>query len=214
MKEFHLFNIEVFNQYNLYKNFYHLSDISFPLLVSPNLSKGQNKILYIGQETNTWGRMFEENSSVEKLENAYEEFLEMGPPNTIFWQFVRNLVHSNHLSQHIIWSNVLLCGKKDHLGTPILPKELLFLSSEYLFQLYQSFSPTKVIIASSARSPYYNVISSFLEKAKIDMREFPTSNFPIVSDSFHRIFWTYHPNYLRFSKKTEIVQEEIKKYIK
>ena len=213
MREFHLYNTEIFNKYILYRDSYNLSDISLPLLVSPNLLKEKNKILYIGQETNTWGKHHSQDITVEVLENIYDQFLKMGPPNTIYWKFIRDLFETDNLYQNLVWSNLLLCGKKDTLGTPKLPDEFISLSSEYLFQLYQTMLPSKVIITSSPKYPYINVITSFLEKCGVDIINGPSKNFPVVFDSSLQIFWTYHPKYLRLSKKSINVTKEIKKYI-
>ena len=117
MNQFHLYNIEILKQYRLILNRYGREDLSYPLLVSPTLLNKDGKILYVGQETNTWGKEYEDPEIVGKLESLYEHFLRNGATNRPFWKFLKPILTSE-LHEQVIWSNLLLCGKKETLGTP------------------------------------------------------------------------------------------------
>lgn len=212
MSKFHVYNMEILKQYRLILNRYGREDLSYPLLVSPTLLNKEGKILYVGQETNTWGKEYEDIENVEKLEILYEYFLRNGATNRPFWKFLKPLLTSE-LHEQVIWSNLLLCGKKDSLGTPELPQELIMLSIEYLYSLYKELNPSLVLIASSSRTPYNVIVKEFLKKIDIFYLDHPSVQQPYAVDKDERVLWTYHPKYLYMSKTCAKVQEACKKII-
>lgn len=212
MRQFHLYNIEILKQYQLITNRYGREDLSFPLLVSPKLLNNDGKILYIGQETNTWGKNLDDHQVVENLETLYEQFLKGGATNRPFWKFLKPLL-TKELYEEVVWSNLLLCGKKDTLGTPELPQELITLSIDYLCQLYEEANPSLVLIASSSRFPYNEIVERFLQRIGVLLSGYPTRQHPYTVDKEEKVLWTYHPKYLYMSKNCVKVQEKCKQIL-
>lgn len=212
MNQFHVYNIEILKQYRLILNRYGREDLSYPLLVSPTLLNKDGKILYVGQETNTWGKEYEDPEIVGKLESLYERFLRSGATNRPFWKFLKPILTSE-LHEQVIWSNLLLCGKKETLGTPELPQELITLSIDYLYHLYKESNPSLVLIASSSRTPYNAIVEEFLQKIDIFHLDRPTAQQPYSVDKDEKVLWTYHPKYLYMSKNCAKVQEACKRII-
>lgn len=187
----------------------HQSSYANPLLVSPKLIKHHPQIMYIGQETNTWYQ--EKYLTANELEECYYHFLKNNTPSSLFWKFIKNCfdLNDDNLCQNILWCNALLCGKKEEKGTPIVTKELLTLSKEYLIFLYQYFSPEYIMIVAGPNHPYYAVIKSFLEEINHANLQYPTKK-EMCQISNH-IIWTYHPNYLNRTGKIKEITREIQK---
>ena len=63
----------------------------------------ERKILYIGQETNSWLNYDGENKSfcVDDVEQAYLNFLSMGANNKEFWTFIRNNIKALPLKEDL-----------------------------------------------------------------------------------------------------------------
>ena len=211
MNHFHLYNQDIFNQYLLCEK-EHPDKLSYPLLVSPECLNKTGKILYIGQETNTWGKDLTSNMTVKELEGLYDSFLQAGATNRPYWKFIKSIIDKS-LYESVVWSNLLLCGKRDGLGTPEVSDDLFRLSTEYLYHLYEVCKPSCVVILSSPRSIYANLIQSFFENIGCDILDIISPSQPILVNLDKNVIWTYHPKYLAMSKQTEKVKTICKKYI-
>ena len=168
--------------------------------------------MYIGQETNTWGKNLDDHQVIENLETLYEQFLKGGATNRPFWKFLKPLL-TKELYEEVVWSNLLLCGKKDTLGTPELPQELITLSIDYLCQLYEEANPSLVLITSSSRFPYNEIVERFLQRIGVLLSSYPTRQHPYTVDKEEKVLWTYHPKYLYMSKNCVKVQEKCKQIL-
>lgn len=206
MKNLVQYNRQILKQYDILE---HQSSYAAPLLVSPKSIKYHPQIMYIGQETNTWYQ--EENLTVDDLEEYYNYFLKNNIPSSLFWKFVKNCfdLNNDNLYQNILWCNTLLCGKKEMKGTPIITKELLTLSKEYLIFLYQLFHPEYIMIVAGPNHPYYAVIKSFLEEIDYANLHYPTKN--NMCQILDHVIWTYHPNYLNRTGKIKEIESNIRK---
>lgn len=211
MNHFHLYNQEIFNRY-LTCTKEQSDKLSYPLLVSPESLYITGKILYIGQETNTWGNQLHSSVSVEDLETLYDSFLRSEATNRPYWKFIKSMI-DKPLYESVVWSNLLLCGKRDGLGTPEVSDELFQLSTEYLYHLYEISKPSHVIILSSPRLVYAKLIRSFLENIGCVMNETISSTQSILVNQEKNVIWTYHPKYLAMSKQTEKVKSICKKHL-
>lgn len=211
MNSLHLCNIKTYEKYLLCS---HESpeQLSYPLLVSPKCIEKTGKILYVGQETNTWGNQGNNELSVEQLEYLYDSFLKNGATNRPYWKFIKEMIHEP-LYDSVVWTNLLLCGKRDSMGTPEVSEFLFQLSEEYLWNLYQISQPSSVIIMSSPNSVYKHLIKRFLEKLNCQITEIISSKQPVLIDEQKKVIWTYHPKFLALSKKTDLVQKSCKQYI-
>ena len=204
--------------YEEYKSIDDIENISSPLLVSSKRyleSIKKNPIMYIGQETNEWVN-YDNNSihSLNDIENRYDEFLiDYKTAKTIYWQFIKNILTTEYddIHKNIIWTNTLICGNRFSKGHPEITKELENLSLQNLLFLYDYFKPSYIINVSGSNNPYYNITEKFLNEIGISI-EYPISTNAItIKDNY---IWTYHPNYLRKSKKEKEVKEKIKRLIK
>ena len=90
MNNFHLYNIETFKKYQLLKE-HTVNNWSYPLLVSPNSLNEKGKILYIGQETNTWGRNMKFSNPIIELENMYDLFITYIEKDSVRYQQITEL---------------------------------------------------------------------------------------------------------------------------
>ena len=129
-----------------------------------------------------------------------------------YWKFIKSMI-DKPLYDSVVWSNLLVCGKRDGLGTPEVSDELFQLSTEYLYHLYEISKPSQVIILSSPRLVYAKLIRSFLENIGCVMNETISSTQSILVNQEKNIIWTYHPKYLAMSKQTEKVKSICKKYL-
>lgn len=202
-------NLKIYNE-KILNNFYRLeyqNEYSYPLLVSPKLKKYDPKIMYIGQETNTWLKDKNEKVTQEELEDTYYYFLKNGLPSSLFWKFIKKSFDlKEEVYKNIIWCNSIICGKKNEKGTPMLSCEMMEISIDYLIYLYHEFNPDYIVIVAGPNDPYYFIIKTFLSCIKKENLASPTrKNVFVLNDS---IFWTYHPNYLnRIGKIDETIKE-------
>ena len=210
MNKLHLYNIEAYQRYKLCEQ-ENPNQLSSPLLASPQIIESPGKILYIGQETNTWGKEIN-NNFISNLEALYDNFLKNDATNRPYWKFIKGMINES-LYDSVVWSNLLLCGKKDTLGTPNVSQQLLELSEDYLYHLYEVSKPRSVVIASSPNSVYKELINHFFEKVDCDIKDTLSTSQPVLVDEEKNIIWTYHPRYLAQSKNTEKVKTICKKYI-
>lgn len=211
MNHFHLYNQQVFKEYLLCDK-ENPGMLSYPLLVSPEYINTSGKILCIGQETNTWGNHFLKDVSVDDLEDLYASFLKKGATNRPYWKFIKEVTADSSL-ESIVWSNLLLCGKRDTLGTPEVSENLFHLSEEYLYHLYKECYPCHVMILSSPHSVYANLIQCFFENIDCHMSDTLSSRQPVLINEDKKVIWTYHPKYLTMSKQIEKVKTICKNYI-
>jgi len=197
-----------------YKSIENVVDLSAPLLVSTdsnylyNISNSNNKILYIGQETNGWINDINDwNLTQELLESVYLEVIKRKNSNE-FFRFINNF--STNIYQNVIWSNTLIAGKKHGKGHPIVTDKLQELSLESLLFLYEYFKPTITLFVSGPSNPYYEIVKEFLNTIKSKIDSYPKISNPVISDKEKNIFWTYHPNYLNMKHLKKKVLRNIK----
>jgi len=190
------FNCELFEQYNKIEN---VSELSSPLLVSSdkdylnNIKNSNYKVLYVGQETNGWVNDYKCNINVNLLENIYLEVLKRKNSRE-FFRFLNNF--SSMPYDNVVWTNVLLAGKKYGVGYPKITDKLQELSLENLIFLYKYFKPDITLFVSGPNNPYYEIVKSFLEAINSKIDNYPTITNPVINNKEKNIFWTYHPNYL------------------
>lgn len=205
MQQLILHNQKILAQYYTLE---HQCSYSYPLLVSPKLIIHHPKIMYIGQETNTWFKELTNHMSSTTLEENYYYFLKNQIPSTLFWKFIMNSfeLKRDTLYQNILWCNTLLCGQRSTKGTPIISDELLDLSIQYLLFLYQQFQPETIIIVAGPNNPYYSIIKAFLETIQ---KEVPYPTKEQICQNTGNVIWTYHPNYLNRTGKIKEVTNQI-----
>lgn len=197
-----------------YKKLENILELSAPLLVSTdttylnNIKNSNNKILYIGQETNGW---FDNNINQELLEKTYLEVLNR-KNNRDFWRFLYNFSIDN--CKNVIWSNTLIAGKRYGIGYPNITDKLQDLSLKNLLFLYEYFKPDITLFVSGPNNPYYEIVKGFLTEINSKIDNYPTISNPLIFDKEKDIFWTYHPNYLNRSHLKQKVLDTIKDYQK
>lgn len=195
-----ILNKMIYEKYQLVKT----NHFSSPLLVNPNQIEANPKIMYIGQETNTWGDGLE---SQLELEDKYEEFLLNGATGKDFWKFIKDIISNQDIYNNVIWTNALIAGRKDAKGLPHEYDLLFDISVEYLVELYNLFKPDKVIIVAGPKDPYYQIIINFFSKIDVATNMYPTINNPLIKVD-NNIYWTYHPNFLNKKHlKTKIIEQ-------
>lgn len=85
-------------------------ELSNPLLLTDDV---KGKILYLGQETNTWWGSHKDFSSARNLEMKYNDyFLKDKMRNREFWKFIREGVSCHDVANqgNITWSNLFVCS--------------------------------------------------------------------------------------------------------
>lgn len=192
-------------------------ELSSPLLVSSNEDyinnlKNVSNIFYIGQETNGWIH----SNDVETLEKGYLNFLLNNNYYKEYWKFI-NLVRkdSSKCFSNVLWSNTLICGKKDAIGTPKINDVLLSISLENLKYLYDLIKPKMTLIVSGPCNPYYEIITEFLKYINSSINGlYPNTREMIISDVDKNIHYTYHPNYLKRRGKFLEIGNTLNNYIK
>ena len=201
----------------------HVDEFSSPLLVTTNpcylegIKKAPVKILYIGQEVNTWGNSLKHlRLDAKQLEEIYYQFFCLNyATNKDFWKAARSFieVEKQDLSKYIIWNNALIAGRKDAKGAPAHAQELMNISVDYLTYLINYFEPDLIVTVVGPKDPYYQVLSQLFKNCNIKITGYPTSKNPLIISEDNRLYWTYHPNYLnRIASKKEIL-ETIKKAV-
>ena len=210
-------NIEIMEQYKLLK---HKDDFSIPLLVSSNPIylnnlKLNKKLLYIGQETNTWmnsNKMVEYN--IENIEEEYYNFLKKECNNKEFWRFLKQIL-KNQIIDSTIWSNTLIVSKKNSKGTPNNIDEISQMSLSNLIYLYEYFKPEITVITAGPNSPYFEIITQFLKQIDSKLyKQHPTINELMIKDLDKKIFYTYHPNFLQRKNKLKELALNVNDYVK
>jgi len=192
-------------------------NLSSPLLVSSNKSyldglKQNKSIFYIGQETNGWCHSLD----VNDLEETYYNFLMNNNYNKEFWRFLKNIRGNDSNSfSNVLWSNALICGKKDEIGAPTISDQIMDVSLDNLKYLYNLIKPDMTIIVSGPTNPYYEIITEFLKHINSSLSGlYPKSNEILLTDSENNVHYTYHPNYLNRKGKFLEISKELNKYTK
>ena len=217
MNDLRVFNEKIFKESLVIQKQYNLS--------APNLVSSKrflktiknNPILYIGQETNCW---VNDDSTLDinigRVEDSYDSFIiDYNGDNTVFWQFIKSIINNEPIADNVVWTNTLLMGNRYKKGTPIVDKSLLDISYKNLLYLYKFFNPSNTIIVAGNSNPYYSVLNRFYKEIDSSLSDkWPTSSEPLIIDDKNSIFMTYHPMYLRKSKKYDSVVKEIKAYYK
>ncbi|MBE6153042.1 MAG: hypothetical protein E7166_02275 [Firmicutes bacterium] len=206
------FNKTLIDRYRTIEN---VVDLSAPLLVSTdsnylnNISNSNNKVLYIGQETNGWINDINDWSLTQELiESVYLEVIKR-KNNNEFFRFINNF--STNTYQNVIWSNTLIAGKKYGKGYPVITDKLQELSLENLVFLYKYFKPDITLFVSGPNNPYYEIIKEFLNIINSKIESYPKISNPVVYNKEENIFWTYHPNYLNMKHLKTKLLSKIKK---
>lgn len=207
------FNNYVLEEYNKIEN---REELSSPLLISSDLNYTdslEQKIMYIGQETNCWFNYDYPNNkvTVEALEKKYFEFLMQGARNRDFWKYFKQLleISDEKLISNVIWNNTFIAGKRREMGAPIVTDSLANLSLEYLLTIRNFFEPEHIILVNGPTNPYYGVTIRFLKEIKSSLvTTYPTISNPLVVDEKNNIFWTYHP---AFQKRAGLIDETMNK---
>lgn len=196
-------NLEELNKY-IYEEYKHLSNreqLSLPLLIfsdSTYIDNLQRKILYIGQETNSWMNYDDAYylPDVSTIEKRYYEFLKEGARNKNFWLFIKNVldIDSDQLLSNVIWNNIFIAGKRQSIGHPDSNDKLEELSVEYLLEITKIFNPEQIIFVCGPKNPYYRIATKYLKEINSTLiYNYPTINNLVINDD--RIIWTYHPAY-------------------
>lgn len=210
MKNIHEFNEKALNYLRKIEC---NEDLSNPLLISPKCS---GKIMYVGQETNCWqgGLRDNEYKVIELEELYYEKFFNSNFKNTLFWKFVREIYEKYNVSDDIIWTNVLLVGKKDSIGKPLNSDRIRDISIENLISIYENFNIEKIICVAGPNNPYYDVFTSFLDEIGKTISGYPCKEQTVVYSDDKKAAYLYHPQYLWRNDIYDDVVDEMKLFIK
>lgn len=189
------------------------TELSNPLLVSPRCN---GKIMYIGQETNCWhgGLLNNEYKASELEELYYEKFFSSNFKNTLFWKFIRQIYGKYNVSDDIIWTNVLLTGKKDSIGKPLNSDKLRDISIENLITIYENFNIEKIICVAGPNNPYYDIFTSFLGEIGKTISGYPCREEAITYSDDEKVAYLYHPQYLWRNHIYDDVVGKMKIFIK
>ncbi len=207
----HTLNDEVLEQVKIIDKNYLLSN---PLLISSNST---GKILYLGQETNTWYGSHKGITSARVVEGYYDEFFfENKMPNKPFWRFIRNAADISDVGNDgdITWANLFICSNKDKKGTPKLSDEIKNLSINYLLNVIDILGIEKVIAVVGPQNPYYFVLMSLLGELGWKTNEWPTESKTVVYSENEKLFYTYHPNRLQRTHNFDDACIKASKFIK
>lgn len=210
MIELESLNDEIFEKIKFIDKDFVLSN---PLLISPNVS---GKILYLGQETNTWCGSHKNFDSARELEKLYDDFfLKNRMPNTLYWKYIREATNCHDVANdgNITWNNIFICSNKDHKGTPVLFNEINDLSVYYLANIIEMLKIEKIISAVGPTNPYYDTLNKLVSQLGWLINDYPTVNEPCVYSDNEKMLYTYHPMYLQKSKNLNRTIEETKKFI-
>lgn len=187
--------------------------LSNPLLISSNV---KGKILYLGQETNTWCGSHKDFDSAKELEKLYDDFfLKNRMPNTLYWKYIREATNCCDVANdgNITWNNIFICSNVDRKGTPVLFNEINDLSVYYLANIIDILKIEKIISAVGPKNPYYDTLNMLANELGWSINDYPTVNKPCVYSDNEKILYTYHPMYLQKSKNLDKVIEKTKKFI-
>lgn len=189
-------------------------ELSNPLLLTDNIP---GKILYVGQETNTWQGSHKYFSSARELEKRYDDyFLKDKMSNREFWRFIRNATECHDVANdgNIVWSNLFICSKEKEKGTPNLHQEIKDLSVNYLLNVIDYLKIEKIVTVVGPKNPYYTVLMQLISEMNWNVQSWPTLENPVIYSDNEKLFYTYHPNYLNRKHKIDDVTNELKNFIK
>jgi len=188
-----------------------------PLLIRTNkdYEKAKLKIMFFGQETNTWGRVFgmsnvfDNKSKMKNILDGYESFyLNQGSKKygRAFWNFVERLKNTKtNQKAEYLWNNVFKIGKCE-IGTP--PDDIINDTFEHFNVIQKEIEILKPDVLLFFSGPNYDefirqsvgafrrsqIDDEFSEKelCKLDFR----NGLPIKL-----ALRSYHPEHLRFKNK-------------
>lgn len=63
-------------------------------------------------------------------------------------------------------------------------------------------------------NPYYDALLKLMGELGWEVQGWPTLSSPVIYSDNKKLFYTYHPNYLRRSGKTQEVSSSLKEFIK
>ena len=189
---------------------------SNPLLISLNNNNYENsdiKLMVFGQETNSWYEDF--NNDLEKTLKLYDIFFnngyaqkEYGSP---FWQGINRFIELLKEKKPkkkigIVWNNLIKIGCSERNANR--PPEYLYkIEKEYFKIINEEIKIFKTDIILFLSGPDYDSsIQSNFENIKFNAisKKYDTRKIAKLSFENHKnIYRTYHPKYLRMSKKTD-----------
>jgi hypothetical protein len=189
---------------------------SNPLLISLNNNNYENsdiKIMVFGQETNSWYEDF--NNDFNKTLKLYDNFFnngyaqkEYGSP---FWQGINRFIEllkekKPEKKIGLVWNNLIKIGCSERNANR--PPEYLNKIEKEHFKIINEevkiLKPDIILFLSgpdydsSIQSNFENIKFNTISK-KYDLRKIAKLSF----ENHKNIYRTYHPKYLRMSKKTD-----------
>ncbi|MCA1033089.1 MULTISPECIES: uracil-DNA glycosylase family protein [Bacillus] len=202
--------------YNLYEKYYpgmlsslEGNNLSNPLLLKINdeeqYQKADLKVMFLGQETNTWEGSLG-SKSIEELLGTYSRFFgegkcfRYGGP---FWNTVKD--YTGDIKEaypdkrvEIVWNNLIKLGKENSKGAP--KKSLVAIQKEAFPVIREELEILKPDVVLFFTGPRYD---QYLKAEWPNLTYHPLAHEPagklarLKGGSLHpQAFRTYHPNYL------------------
>lgn len=182
-----------------------------PLLISKNAT---SKVLYLGQETNTWYGKNKDMDSARTLEKYYDDyFLGNKMSNVLFWRYIREVLGKHNVSEDVTWANLFVASNHDRKGTPVIHDKISDISLEYLLNIIDIFEMEKIIAIVGPRNPYYNLLNKLSLELGYGQLKWPSKANPVVYSDNEKILYTYHPIALNRLGNLIPSENEAKKFI-
>lgn len=184
-------------------------DYSFPLLMycwEKEYLASNKKLLFIGQETNTWwadadkGSFWADNM-ISATTGYYKEFALGKNLSSPFWQAVNkiNSAVNPNMEFNFLWTNIFKFGRKDDKGHPCkVVQELELENFNVLASEIEIISPD-VVIFFTGNGCDINISERLGETKFEKCSDHETEIFArVVNKNLpKKSFRTYHPSYLR-----------------
>lgn len=181
------------------------NELGNPLLLNfrdeEKYEKADIKIMFLGQETNSWEGGLG-SKDINELMETYSEFLEIRYGGQ-FWNAVRDYVRTikdmnPNKSVEYVWNNIIKIGKEEGKG---VPEQHLVNRQKEVFPVLREeieiINPNLIIFFTG---PYYDQYINkewdelqFNEVNNSDKRQLAIVNHNLLPEITFR---TYHPNYL------------------
>ena len=107
-----------------------------------------------------------------------------------------------------------VCSNAHKKGTPSLHEEIKELSVNYLLNVIDYLGIEKIVSVVGPSNPCYDTLLKLMGELGWEVQGWPTLSSPVIYSDNKKIFYTYHPNYLRRSGKTQEVSSSLKEFIK
>jgi hypothetical protein len=180
-------------------------NLSNPLLIhikdEEKYQKADIKIMFFGQETNSWyGELG--SKSVKDLLHCYSDFLG-STYSSQFWNAVRDYVSTiqdlnPNKSVEFVWNNILKIGKENSKGKP--QQDLVELQKEVFPVIREEVEILKPDLIVFFTGPYYDTYIKkewngvvMNEASNYKIRQLAIMQHPSLPLNSYRI---YHPNFL------------------